>query len=324
MDIKISQNVDAESLEDGSGVAVRWLWSAVQSLSGFTVVLFEIPAGTATPQFDDPFERAIYVLTGEGRLQAESQECQLLPDVTIMILPHELHHITNTGEDTLRILAFNLQDINAILTSAQVSLYPLRQRALAPAIHDALGVFRQFGLDVTVGSMSSLITGDSTGIFGALKRAFEHAAEQGEVVMATTLSNACPVPDRSAMNSISFRPIGVVKNEFSRPVDPDTLKAAVSRIVIDPELTTGLTGLTAGGKALVLFHLHESEGGELLQHPHGDRSLPHKGVFALRSPLRPNPIGVTEVELLAVEENVLTVRGLDAIDGTPVLDLKSA
>ena len=73
---------------------------------------------------------------------------------------------------------------------------------------------------------------------------------------------------------------------------------------------------------LVVFVFHRSEGHELLQHPRGDRSRPKRGVFALRSPNRPNPIGVTEVELIAIEGSILTVRGLDAIDGTPVLDLK--
>jgi tRNA-Thr(GGU) m(6)t(6)A37 methyltransferase TsaA len=75
---------------------------------------------------------------------------------------------------------------------------------------------------------------------------------------------------------------------------------------------------------LVVFVFHRAEGYNLLQHPRGDRGRPQRGVFALRSPNRPNPIGITEVELLAIEGNILTVRGLDALDGTPVLDLKPA
>ena len=62
----------------------------------------------------------------------------------------------------------------------------------------------------------------------------------------------------------------------------------------------------------------------MLQHPRGDKSRPKRGVFALRSPYRPNHIGLTEVELLAINGNVLSVRGLDAINETPVLDLKPA
>lgn len=75
---------------------------------------------------------------------------------------------------------------------------------------------------------------------------------------------------------------------------------------------------------MVVFYFHRSQGYDLCQHPRGDQSRPQRGVFALRSPRRPNPIGVTEVELMAVERNVLRVRGLDAINGTPVLDLKLA
>ena len=75
---------------------------------------------------------------------------------------------------------------------------------------------------------------------------------------------------------------------------------------------------------LVVFVFHRSQGFDLLQHPRGNQSRPKRGVFALRSPNRPNPIGITEVELLAIEGNILTVSGLDAINGTPVLDLKPA
>jgi tRNA (Thr-GGU) A37 N-methylase len=72
------------------------------------------------------------------------------------------------------------------------------------------------------------------------------------------------------------------------------------------------------------FYFHRSAGYELSQHPRGDRTRPKRGVFTLRSPRRPNPIGVTVVDLLGVEGNVLRVRGLDACNGTPILDLKLA
>jgi len=85
-----------------------------------------------------------------------------------------------------------------------------------------------------------------------------------------------------------------------------------------------LKGLEPGQKVLVLFDFHLARGYTLLQHPRGDKSRPRRGVFALRSANRPNAIGVSEVDLLAIEGNVLRVRGLDAIHGTPVLDLKPA
>ena len=102
----------------------------------------------------------------------------------------------------------------------------------------------------------------------------------------------------------------------------DTMRAGESIIVLDPALEPGLEALEKQDKILVLFHFHLSEGWTLRQHPRGDKTRPKRGVFALRSPRRPNPIGVTEVELLEIRGNVLRVRGLDAVDGTPVLDLK--
>lgn len=123
---------------------------------------------------------------------------------------------------------------------------------------------------------------------------------------------------------ITLHAIGHIENEFNELESPDTLRAAISRVVLEPALVKGLQGLTPGSKVLVLFNFHLAEGYELLQHPRGDGSRPKRGVFALRSPYRPNGIGVSEVELLAIDGNVLSVRGLDAINGTPVLDIKPA
>lgn len=123
---------------------------------------------------------------------------------------------------------------------------------------------------------------------------------------------------------IAYQPIGRVQNAFDAPAPVDDLQAAESRIVLDPTLTTGLRGLEPGQQLLVLFHFHRSCGYDLCQHPRGDRTRPQRGVFALRSPQRPNPIGASVVELVAIDGNVLTVRGLDAINGSPVLDLKPA
>ena len=124
--------------------------------------------------------------------------------------------------------------------------------------------------------------------------------------------------------TITYKAIGPVENAFDEPAAPDQIKAVESRIVLDPRLVEGLQGLEAGQQLMVIFHFHRSQGYELRQHPRGDRSRPRRGVFALRSPNRPNPIGVTTVDLVALEGNVLRVRGLDAINGTPVLDLKPA
>ncbi len=77
--------------------------------------------------------------------------------------------------------------------AAQVSIYPLRQPSLSPAIDKALDIFRGYGLDVTPGAMSSLVSGEDEALFSAIKEAFQQTAEEGEIVMTLTLSNACPV-----------------------------------------------------------------------------------------------------------------------------------
>lgn len=209
--------------------------------------------------------------------------------------------------------------------AAQVSLYPLGQESLSPAIDEALRIFRKHGLDIEPGAMSTMITGSDEVIFTALQEAFRRVAEQGHVLMTVTFSNACPVPAREEdERAVTYKPIGHVENEFDDTVAPGKLRAAESRIVVDPELAEGLQGLQPGQQVMVVFYFHQSQGYDLKQHPRGDRSRPQRGVFALRSPRRPNPIGVTVADLIAIEGNVLRVRGLDAINGTPVLDLKPA
>jgi uncharacterized protein YqgV (UPF0045/DUF77 family) len=85
--------------------------------------------------------------------------------------------------------------------AAQVSLYPLRQPGLSSQIERALAIFKDHQLQVTPGSMSTVVSGDYDRMFEALKQAFQAAAEQGETVMIVTLSNACPVPGSNISGS---------------------------------------------------------------------------------------------------------------------------
>jgi uncharacterized protein YqgV (UPF0045/DUF77 family) len=85
-----------------------------------------------------------------------------------------------------------------ISISAQVSLYPLGQEDLSPAIDEALRIFRERGLDVNPGAMSTLVSGDDAAVFSALQSAFQRAAGQWQVVMVVTFSNACPPPKSDA------------------------------------------------------------------------------------------------------------------------------
>ena len=123
---------------------------------------------------------------------------------------------------------------------------------------------------------------------------------------------------------MDLKPIGTVKSAVSEPVDENWGKV-VSEIHLDPALAAGLRGLDQFSHILVLFFMHRSTfepSRDLIRRPKGRADMPELGIFAQRAKHRPNPIGITAVELLAVDGSVLKVRGLDAIDGTPVLDIK--
>ncbi len=127
----------------------------------------------------------------------------------------------------------------------------------------------------------------------------------------------------SSQEKIVLKPIGFVRTESVGDEVKD--KSRISQIVLHSELAEALDGVGGFSHLFVLFWLHETSESQrktLKVHPRGRRDLPLLGVFATRTMLRPNPIGLTLVELMKVEDNVLTVRGLDAFDGTPVLDIK--
>lgn len=122
---------------------------------------------------------------------------------------------------------------------------------------------------------------------------------------------------------IRLEPIGVVRTEAVGNQVKD--RSHTSKIVLRDELVEGLDGIEGFSHLFVIFWMHEvgdAERKRLKVHPRGRADMPLLGVFATRTPFRPNPVGLTLVELLKVEGNVLTVRGLDAFDGTPVLDVK--
>jgi tRNA-Thr(GGU) m(6)t(6)A37 methyltransferase TsaA len=93
-------------------------------------------------------------------------------------------------------------------------------------------------------------------------------------------------------------------------------------LVLDPAVLDGLDGLRPGDAIIVLTWLHEADRDVLRVHPRDDPAVPERGVFTTRSADRPNPIGLHEVEVAAVDGARVLVRGLEAVDGTPVLDLK--
>ncbi len=120
-----------------------------------------------------------------------------------------------------------------------------------------------------------------------------------------------------------LRPIGVVRNDLQRGVSSPRARAPRSVIELRPDLAEGLHGIRPGQDVVIVFAFHQSSGpAPLRQRRRGDPQEPLSGVFALRSPHRPNPIGLTTVRVLEVEDHRLVVAGLDAFDGTPVLDIK--
>jgi tRNA-Thr(GGU) m(6)t(6)A37 methyltransferase TsaA len=122
---------------------------------------------------------------------------------------------------------------------------------------------------------------------------------------------------------IVLKPIGFVRTRARGDEVKD--KTAIAEVVIRDELVEALEGIADFSHLYVLFWLNEVTSQErkmVKVHPRGREDLPLLGVFATRTKFRPNPIGLTLVELVKVEGKILTVRGLDAFDGTPVIDIK--
>jgi len=123
---------------------------------------------------------------------------------------------------------------------------------------------------------------------------------------------------------IPLEPIGVVRNGVMGPRDEEWGRV-VSELQLHPELADGLLGLELFSHVVVVTFLHEA-GFDPVTHlnrrPRDRSDMPVMGLFAQRARHRPNPLGITTVELKRVQGSSVFVRGLDAIEGTPVLDLK--
>ncbi|MGB2695187.1 MAG: tRNA (N6-threonylcarbamoyladenosine(37)-N6)-methyltransferase TrmO [Dehalococcoidia bacterium] len=129
-----------------------------------------------------------------------------------------------------------------------------------------------------------------------------------------------PVP----REPVSLRPIGVVRNSVREP-QPFGWEDVRSDVIVRDELSAALDGIEAYSHIIVVFSFHRvpDEARDVLRlRPMNDPRFPEQGVLATRSQRRPNGLGVAVVPLLRRRRNILRVRGLDAIDGTPVLDVK--
>lgn len=127
------------------------------------------------------------------------------------------------------------------------------------------------------------------------------------------------------MSTFALRPIGRVESPLTdvsaAPKQGDE-GAPDTSIVFDPDVAPALTDIEPGDDLLVLTWLHQAQRDVLRVHPRGDPAKPETGVFRTRSPHRPNPLGLHRVTVVRVDGTRLLVRALEAIDGTPVVDVK--
>ena len=123
---------------------------------------------------------------------------------------------------------------------------------------------------------------------------------------------------------IEIEVIGSVVSPVKEPVD-ENWGEVVSEIVLEKKYAEGLIGLEGFSHAVIIYFMHlatDKNRVKIRRRPQGRDDMPFVGIFSQRAKRRPNPVGVTAVKIIKVENNVLKIQGLDAIDGTPVLDIK--
>lgn len=126
------------------------------------------------------------------------------------------------------------------------------------------------------------------------------------------------------MKEVKLKPVGFVSSPVTERTDQNW-GGVTSRILLVPEYFGALSGLEDFSHAIIITFLHQAKYEKerhLQRNPRGLKSMPTVGIFSQRAKDRPNPIGITTVKILAVEEEYLEVEGLDAIHATPVLDIK--
>lgn len=126
---------------------------------------------------------------------------------------------------------------------------------------------------------------------------------------------------RDKKGNITLTPLGVAKNSAGRPMLP-CWKDIVTQIVIDKKYVKGLDGIEDYSHVVVVYWMDKEAECHLKHHPQGRSDVPFIGIFACRCPQRPNRIAISTVELVKRRGNELTVKGLDIVSGTPILDIK--
>ena len=126
------------------------------------------------------------------------------------------------------------------------------------------------------------------------------------------------------MIEIKYKPIGMVHSPFVKPkgtpIQPSAAKGVEGVVEIFPEYVEGLEGLEGFSHIILIYHFHLSKKVSLKVNPFMDNEM--HGIFATRAPCRPNPIGISVVRLIGIENNLLYIQDVDIVDGTPLLDIK--
>jgi len=124
--------------------------------------------------------------------------------------------------------------------------------------------------------------------------------------------------------TLLFKPIGIIHSPYRKlegiPHQPIAARGVKGSIELDNTLLEGFAGLGKFSHIFLLYHLHESKGYSLSVIPHSGTSW--RGLFATRTPRRPNPIGLSLVRLEKIEHNIISIKDVDILDGTPLLDIK--
>ena len=126
------------------------------------------------------------------------------------------------------------------------------------------------------------------------------------------------------IKDITYNPIGVIHSPFENgngvPIQPALARGIKGTVEVYPEFEMGLDDLDGFSHIILIYHFHLSNGFQLKVKPYLDNNF--RGVFATRSPRRPNNIGISVVKLVNVEKNILSIENVDIVNNTPLLDIK--
>ncbi|MAG22396.1 MAG: tRNA (N6-threonylcarbamoyladenosine(37)-N6)-methyltransferase TrmO [Candidatus Diapherotrites archaeon] len=123
------------------------------------------------------------------------------------------------------------------------------------------------------------------------------------------------------MNEINLKPIGFVKSNVKEPRF-GSFANEVSEVILNEEFTDALNGIDDYSHVIIVYWMDKVKKHVITHKPQGNPNVPVVGIFSCRCPARPNPIAITTVKLLGREGNKITVKGLDVLDNTPVIDIK--